>query len=178
MTQAADFTAPFGPDDPFAGPAVVVAHGPDYRPGRDDVPLWAHEWQALLDQCCTALDRRRAAYPEMIKRRLISADEAARDIAAWEALAAEWLWICVGKGAPPPLHTHADRIAAIELAMTRVRQELARSARTSALYRQAHIIQALHWHLVHQIHGEPRVWGMARLNHRFAAERAAERAVA
>lgn len=57
--------------------------------------------------------------------------------------------------------------------MIRVRQELGRGNRSHAMYRQAHLIQALHWHLVHQADGEPRVYWSARINHRIRAEQGA-----
>jgi hypothetical protein len=168
--DAANYAEPFGLGDPFAAPPIVIAASPGFVPPADTTPLYAHEWAALLAQCRHALDRRRNAYPAMIKSGLIQPDLAARDIAAWELLVTEWQWIVYGSGRPPPLNTINDRIAAIDLAMIRVRKEIDRGNAPHDLYRQAHLIQALHWHLVHQIHGEPRVHSMARLNHRFRAD--------
>jgi hypothetical protein len=167
------FASPFGPDDPFVGPtaSILIAHGPDYRPPREDIPLFAHDWDELLAQCRTALDRRVAAYPGMIAKRVITADDARRDIAAWQTLVREWHWILSGTGQPPSPLTMPDRMAALDLAMTRVRQEIGRGNRTHANYRQAHLIQALHWHLVHRDGLEPRVYWTARLNHALYAER-------
>ena len=161
---AANYAEPFGPNDPFGAAPIVIEHGPDYTP-REEAPLYAHDWVTLLEQCQTALARRREAYPRMIERRLIEADVAARDIAAWDMLVAEWRWIVSAQGKPPPMSTINERLAAIDLAMIRVRKEIDNGRASHDLYRQAHLIAALHWHLVHQIHGEPRIYGTARVNH-------------
>lgn len=162
--MTADFSEPFGPNDPFGAPPVVIAHGPDYTP-REEPPLYAHDWTTLLEQCQTALQRRRDAYPRMIERRLIEDAVATRDIAAWEMLVAEWRWIISGQGKSPAASTLNERLAAIDLAMIRVRKEIDHGRASHDLYRQAHLIAALRWHLVHHIHGEPRIYGTARVNH-------------
>ena len=163
MTQA-NYAEPFGTDDPFGVPPIVMAASPDYVP-HEEAPLYAHDWATLLAHCRTALQRRRDAYPKMIERRLIDTDVATRDIAAWEMLVSEWRWIVSGQGKAPPRETINERIAAVDLAMIRLRHELDNGRRNHDLYRQAHLIQALNWHLVHQLHGEPRVYGIARVNH-------------
>ena len=169
---AANYAEPFGPDDPFGAPPILIAHSPDYTP-REEAPLYAHDWAELLAQCRTALDRRIEAYPKMVERRLIAEDVAARDVAAWKDLVGEWHWITSGAGKPPSRATIADRLAALDLAMIRVRREIDRGNRAHDIYRQAHLIQALRWHLIHQIDGEPRTYGVARLNHKIRAERTA-----
>jgi hypothetical protein len=162
--MTANYAEPFGPHDPFGVPSILIAAGPDYVP-REEAPLYAHDWAELLEQCRTALARRVAAYPGMIARRLIEADVAATDIAAWELLVAEWHWIVSGQGKPPGRETIRQRMAAVDLAMIRVRHELDKGGRNHDLYRQAHLIQALHWNLVHQTDGEPCIHSTARFNH-------------
>jgi hypothetical protein len=99
--------------------------------------------------------------------RLIEPDLATRDIDAWAALVDEWTWIVTGDGRPPARETINDRIAALDLALVRVRQEIARGRAGHDVYRQAHLVQALHWHLVHVTDGEPQVHFIARVNHRM-----------
>jgi hypothetical protein len=72
-----------------------------------------------------------------------------------------------GEGKAPPVATINDRMAALDLAMVRVRQEIAKGGAGHDVYRQAHLVQALHWHLVHVNEGEPRVHFIARVNHRI-----------
>lgn len=172
MTAAANYAEPFGPHDPFGAPPILIASGPDHTP-RIDAPLYAHDWGALLKQCRAALQRRRDAYPKMIERGLIQPDVAARDIAAWELLTAEWHWIVSGEGKAPPVATINDRMAAIDLAMIRVRHEIDKGHANHDLYRQAHLIQALHYNMVHQEHGEPRIHSLARVNHHIRTQQGA-----
>jgi len=159
-----------GNDDPWQ--RRVVFCGPDTS-AEDlgwDVPIYAYQYEELLEQARTALDRRKQAYPDMVTRRMITQDLATRDIRAWELIVAEWTWICTGKGALPPASTLPDRIAAVDLALQRIRQELDRGNRGHDLLRQSHLNQALHWHLHRLRHGEPTIHHLIDLTRRMRRE--------
>lgn len=149
--------------DPFI--PVLVAAGPDYRPPAHEPPVFRDDWDELHAQCRAAVARREAAYPELIARGQIAADLAARDIASWQALAAEWHWIITGEGAPPAPETLPDRIAACELALERIEGEFARGRDTDHNFYQRHLVTALLWHLTRCRFGAPAVHFCARFNH-------------
>lgn len=151
-----------------------------FEPSADegDRPLYAHEHAELLEQCGIALERRRKAYPEWIRRGQIAEDEARRDIEAWELLQAEWQWIITGEGTPPPPHTLRQRFDAVNLALERVDAEIRRRPGHEVL-RQSHLLQALRWHLVTHRFGAPAAHFFARVTHdarRQAAQPAMEAA--
>jgi len=155
--------------DPFT--PYPIWQSPDYQPDPNPAPLYAREDEALLAHCRTALSRRQASYPAMIERGSIAPDLAARDIAAWEALAAEWLWIISGQGEPPQRQTLPDRVAALDLAKVRVDQEMAKGNRSHDIRRQSHVIAALRWHLARSgADGDPMIHSCARFNHAHRAE--------
>ena len=153
--------------DPFT-PYILWA-SPDYVPPANPDPLYAHEHEALLVQCRTMLERRLAQYPAMIERGAITREEAKADIAAWRRLVAEWEWIEGGVGLPPLSYSLPARIAAVNLAMVRVDQELARGNRGYDILRQSHLIEALRWHLLNIVEGEPMIHRCARFNHKARA---------
>jgi hypothetical protein len=134
-----------------------------------DRPIYAHDHAALLEQCQSALASRQASYPDLIARRLIDVDDARADIAAWELLVAEWTWIVGGTGQLPPSYTIADRIMAVELSLDRISQRMAQGARGHDLYRQAHLVQALRWHLNCREGGVPAVHRTAQITHEARA---------
>lgn len=160
---------------PFA--ENVIYRSADYREPVS-APLYINEWAQLLDQCRVALDRRRAAYPAMIAERKIKPDLAARDIAAWEVLVAQWTWIVEGPAAEgavlPDLMSLADRVAAVDLALVRVDQQIARGNRTHDILLQCHLNQALRWHLERERRVERTAAFYADLNRAIAADRAAK----
>jgi len=143
---------------------------PDARED-DEHPLYAFQYEDLLEQCRLALSGRQKAYPELARSGKISEADAAADIRAWEALVAEWAWICTGDGKLPPAGTLGERRAAIELALERIGQRFDRGDRSHDLYRQAHLNIALRWHLHRLRFGAPAV-------HHFAAVSREVRAVA
>lgn len=138
-----------------------------------DRPLYAHDYAELLGQCEDGLARRRKAYPEWVRTGQLADEEAARDIAAWELLVAEWRWILSGEGAPPPRHTLSQRIDAVNLALERVSVEVRRRGGHEVL-RQSHLLQALRWHLVTHRFGAPAVHFFAAATHAARAEAARE----
>lgn len=157
--------------DPFA--EVVIYRSPDWQPwGDEDAPVFRHEWDALLDQCRTAIARREAGYPVMIAQGQISDELASQDIAGWRLLAAEWKWIITGEGAPPPPASLPDRIAAVDLGLERIAQEIGRGRGGIEMLRQHQLLLALRWHLGTARGGIPAIHDTARLNHAFGRARA------
>ncbi|HEX2794678.1 MAG TPA: hypothetical protein VHN58_09655 [Croceicoccus sp.] len=138
---------------------------------RDDWPAYAFEWAALLGQCRVALARRERAYPAMIGSGAIDQNEAYADIAAWRDLVDEWSWIVTGAGAPPPSGTITARRRAVELALSRIADELKRGRRSAELQIQQLLNQALAWHLARTRFGAPAVHFCAAINHEFEARR-------
>lgn len=136
-------------------------------------PALAWEHEALREQAETALARRREAYPQMIARGQITAEDAQADIEAWELIAAEWRWICTGEGDLPHPLTLRVRIAAVDLAMERVTAELERGRRSAEVIRQAHLVEALRWHLACLKFDAPAVHFWAGLTRQCRADAAA-----
>lgn len=139
-------------------------------------PIYVDEWPLLLAQAESSLASRREHYPAWIKRGQITQDDADRDIRAWEWLAAEWRWIVTGEGAPPPAETLADRRAAVALSLHRIEAELKRGNRSHEMYRQAHLANALEWHLATLKFDAPAVHFFADLTRKCRAD-AADRAL-
>ncbi len=133
-----------------------------------DRPAYAFEWSALWGQCRVALARRERTYPAMIAANRIDQDA---DVAAWRELAAEWQWICTGEGAPPALASLSDRQRAVDLALTRIAEELQRGRRSAEIEIQQLLNQAIAWHLARERFGAPAVHFCAAINHEFEAQR-------
>lgn len=133
-------------------------------------PIYADEWLLLLAQAEKSLASRQEHYPAWIKRGQITQADADRDIRAWELLVAEWRWIVTGEGAPPPADTLADRRAAVALSQHRIEAELSRGNRTHEMYRQAHLANALEWHLATLKFEAPAVHFFADLTRKCRAD--------
>lgn len=147
-----------------------------------DTPLYAWNYDALLEQAQSALQRRRDGYPKLVERQIMSQSDADDDIAAWQLLTAEWQWIVDGTGDLPARHTLDQRFGAIDLALERVGTELRRGNRGHDVYRQSHLLQAMRWHLERLKDGAPAVHYFAQLTRAVSAgitgERAAEQEAA
>ena len=154
--------------DPCAGFPIWAAD--DASASEDDRPLYAFQYDDLLDQCRMALSARQKSYPELVAARKITAADAAADLRAWEDLVAEWLWICTGEGKLPPAGTLAARRAAVDLAIERIDQRFERGGRSHDLYRQAHLAMALRWHLHRLRFGAPAVHFYAETSRQLRAE--------
>ncbi len=152
--------------DPFAETVIYQSLGYCLPTGLP-TPIFRHDWEALLAQARQAVDRRVAAYPEMIRTGVIASDVAARDIAAWQQIVAEWQWIITAQGALPPAESLPARRAAVELAAERIELELKRGKRTLAILEQQQLVMALQWHLAELKHGAPAIHFWAELNHRM-----------
>ncbi len=154
---------------------VLVAGVPAALEGWPDAPLYAWDYDAFLDQAKSALQRRRDGYPKLIEKGAMDAGDAAEDIAAWELIEAEWQWIETGTGQLPPPASLDQRLAAIDLALERVGTELRRGNRAHDVFRQAHLLQAMRWHLERIEDGVPAVHRYARLTLELRAELLGER---
>lgn len=106
-------------------------------------------YEDIADEAQRALDRRREAYPALVERGRILADEAAADIAAWEIIAADWRYIADGTGAPleRPGESVVARTAAIDTALDRWFAQVDRSGGglTPELAEQGALIAAMRW---------------------------------
>lgn len=155
---------------------ILIAGDPAALEGWPDTPLYAWDYDAFLAQARTALARRREGYPRLVEKGAMTAAEAAEDIAAWEAIEAEWQWIVDGSGTLPPPATLDQRLGAIDLALERVGTELRRGNRQHDVFRQSHLLQAMRWHLERIEQGAPAVHRYARLTREVRGHCAVERA--
>ena len=158
---------PIPPEKQFS----IVWQSADYV--EPDEPLYAHDWEELRAQAHKALDSRRKSYPDWIKAGRITADQAEADIEAWEWIAAEWHWVITGEGTPPPHLSLSRRRAAVKLSLDRVDAELRKGNRSHDMFRQAHLLMALEWHLARLKYGAPVVHLCAENNHARRREREA-----
>ena len=143
--------------------------------GWPDAPLYAWDYNALLDQAVTALQRRCDGYPKLIERGVMELADADADIAAWALLADEWRWIVDGTGTLPPPCTLDQRLGAVDLAVERVGTELRKGNRGHDVYRQSHLLQAMRWHLERMKDGAPAVHYFAALTRAVRAGLANDR---
>jgi hypothetical protein len=136
---------------------------------RRDVPDFADDHPALLAQCRAALARREAAYPAMVVKGEVTEAQAKADLAGWRDLVREWHWIETGEGQPPHPVTMSRRLAALDLAQTRIEAELPRagSAQRADLEYQQALTQALRWHLQRPLYGAPAIHFWAGCNHQL-----------
>lgn len=157
---------------------ILIFGTPEAAASWPEWPLYAWDYDALLQQAQTALQRRRDGYPKLIEREVMTKADADEDTAAWELLAAEWQWIVDGSGTLPPRHTLDQRLGAIDLAIERVGTELRRGNRGHEVYRQSHLLQAMRWHLERLKDGAPAVHYFTQLTRAVRAGIEADRAAA
>jgi hypothetical protein len=133
--------------DPFK--PIVLYRSADIAdaPIEDDLPIFRHDHDQLLEQCVRAVARREELYPSLVAAGRMDDVLAEVDLGGWRALVAEWRWIITGEGQRPTLDTLADRVAAVELATERLDGELARGRCSQANLYQRHLLEALAWHL-------------------------------
>lgn len=163
--------------DPLA--AIEIWHSADYRADDwPDFPLYAFQYEELLEHCSAALAARRDSYPGLVERGVITERDAADDISGWELIVEEWRWICTGDGRPPAAGSLPLRRTAVDLALERVGQAFSRGLRQHDLYRQAHFNMALRWHLNRLKGGVPAVHALAAFSRELRAEAANQRRAA
>lgn len=157
---------------------VLIAGDPAALDLWPQTPLYAWDYEALLEQAQGALARRRDGYPRLVLRGTMTQAEADDDIAAWELIETEWRWIVEGCGNLPAPETLDQRLSAIDLAIERVGTELRRGNRTHDVFRQAHLLQAMRWHLERLDQGAPAVHRFTRLTREICAELSREKEAA
>lgn len=148
---------------------ILIAGDPAALDLWPDTPLYAWDYDALLEQATGALARRRDGYPKLIERGSMDQALADEDIAAWELIEAEWRWIVDGSAELPSPSSLDQRLAAIDLALERVGTELRRGNRQHDVFRQSHLLQAMRWHLERLDHGAPAVHRFTRLTREIRA---------
>lgn len=107
----------------------------------------ARDFPALLAQAETALARRRSSYPGFIRKGVLSPEAAEDDLRGWELLVEQWRCVVKGTGKMPDIKTLPDRMAAIDLALKRVDQAVARGKADADLERQKECYLAMRFHL-------------------------------
>lgn len=81
---------------------------------RINAPFAARdEWAAIAHEAVMALMRRQESYPTAIDNGQIDKDEAAADIAAWQAIVDDWNWISAGPAQPVSGADFSDHFASI-----------------------------------------------------------------
>ncbi|WP_260925373.1 hypothetical protein [Novosphingobium sp. 9] len=170
MARASASPAPLRHDPYYP---TVIWQSRDYRPdGTQDLPPLRHEYEAILQQCRTAVARREKAYPQLVREKRLDPETAGRDLDAWRVLATEWQWIVTGEGEAPHHASLPARIDAVALALDRVGAEIQRAPTDSLLLQRA-ILEGLAWHLGDGRAG-PAIHHTARINHALRARRAAQ----
>ena len=145
-------------------------------PGSERMPsdrICIRDHAEILAQAQSAVARRKEAYPQLVANGSMLSEDAARDIASWELIAAEWQWIITGDGSPPPPASHANRIEAVDLALERVETTLRRRPRDAALLEQRDLILAMRWHLSCLRYGAPEIHFWAECTHEMRRSAAA-----
>jgi hypothetical protein len=78
---------------------------------------WSGWWPEMAHEANQALWRRKDGYPALVAAGAMSAEEADQEIAAWQAIASDWDWICTGLGQPGSEETLPARIKALDKAL-------------------------------------------------------------
>jgi hypothetical protein len=91
-------------------------------------------------------DQRIARYPAAIAKQSITAEDAAADILAWRAIAADWDFVVsLRPRAGPDVHRR-DKLSAIQIAIDRYATRAAADPESLVLAETLDCIRALHWH--------------------------------
>lgn len=85
------------------------------------------QYLPLAAHAAAAVERREAQYPALIEAGKIAADQAAREIRVWRAIAADWRWVTTGERADAPAATLDEKIAALEDSCSRAERALRRT---------------------------------------------------
>ncbi len=135
----------------------------------DYPPRLRRDYPDLLAMAKSMLASRRERFPDLIAAGRIEADEAARQIALFEQIVADWRWICTGEGEPAPHHTIDDRREALDASLSTI-ANVARRRRgfDGTLAHQAECVIAMRWHLDPERERITRHW--AALTHQMRRE--------
>lgn len=161
--------------------SILDRYGPDIAtlPGGERLPDdtdWLRDWPFLAAHAVAAVKRRKEAYPDLVASERMTAEDADQDVAAWEAIAAEWHWICTGEGEPPARDTLDARLAAVDTAIERAEAALRHNSRSENVLAQLDMNIAIRWHLSRWRLGDQVIHQTACLNHQLRADRQARRA--
>ena len=95
------------------------------------ITIWDQiDFDWLAEAAAFFLARRRRRYPSAIERGKITAGQADRDLAAWEAIAADWKFATALAGIPGDQISIAEKCAAFERAIERAAIAAARHPET------------------------------------------------
>ncbi|GGZ02508.1 hypothetical protein [Novosphingobium colocasiae] len=127
---------------PYVGP-VRIWSGIE----TEEPPVRRDDWPDLAAMAEAMLETRRRRFPDMVRSGRMAADAAAAEIATFEAIARDWLWILRGQGEPAGIETLPARAAALDRSLHTL-LDLAREAGgfTADLADKAHLVIALRWH--------------------------------
>lgn len=81
----------------------------------------------LADEAAAAVERREAQYPTLIEAGKITADQAAREIRVWRAIAADWRWVVTLERVEAAPATLAEKAEALEESARRAERAMRRA---------------------------------------------------
>lgn len=132
-----------------------------------DPPVLRNAFDQLLQMAEAMLESRRKRFPGEVTGGKLTADEAQRELIAFEYLVANWRFIATGQGEPAGYGADHVLRDALDEAIARIAAFADEAGGfTETLGEQAQAVIALRWHL------EPgrRTIALARLNHQLRAE--------
>lgn len=132
-----------------------------------DPPVLCNAFDQLLQMAEAMLESRRKRFPGEVAGGKLTADEAQRELIAFEYLVANWRFIATGQGEPAGYGADHVLRDALDEAIARIAAFAGEAGGfTETLGAQAQAVIALRWHL------EPgrRTIALARLNHQLRAD--------
>lgn len=113
-----------------------------------DPPLMHTDYPALLAVARNMLETRRTRFPALVRAGRMSAEAAAAEIATFDAIVADWQWICTGAGEPASRATLQARRDALDASLCTI-AEIAREhgGFPEQLGAPAEAVIAMRWHL-------------------------------
>ena len=132
-----------------------------------DPPVLRNAFDQLLQMAEEMLQTRRDRFPGEVAGGKLTADEAQRELVAFEHLVANWRFIVTGQGEPAGYGADHVLRDALDEAIARIAAFAGEAGGfTETLGAQAQAVIALRWHL------EPgrRTIALARLNHQLRAD--------
>jgi hypothetical protein len=128
-----------------------------------DPPSMHTYWPELAAMAVECFQNRKARYPDMVRQRALSEEQARIDLAAWRAIALHWRWLTTGFGLEAQPDTLDARITALDASIDTLvdiaRQSGGFDAETE---HKANLIIALRWHAEQP---PERALSIARMNH-------------
>lgn len=154
----------------MSAPATRIWQGIE----AEDPPCLRRDYPELRAMADKLYESRRASFPALVDDGQLTADEAARQLALFEQIAAHWRWIITGQGEPAPHATLYDRTDALDESLRTI-AGIARERGDfdTELAHQAHCVIALRWH--HEHAPEACTRALARLTHQCRRDAALKR---